>query len=219
MILSKWGAAMGLLICSSIAAHGGTLIEAQMSGQVQQAFNGSELSACGVVIVAIESITGAPTGKVLVFNGSFSIGNLSGGLVKGRASEVDAKRIASGKAGLGDIRPLETTNVWMKAPGAPVTTPMKSVPIQKSDDPGYLIYGSDFESVFALVKAVQSRQPIQIGVRAKGRNFDQALFGTVQMTEAQSSQFDQCMVEWATLMQKKQNPGEPANASGAAAPK
>lgn len=196
-------------------AHAGTLLEAQIVGNVQQTFSGSEVSSCGVVIAAVELLQGPPSGRALVFNGSFSIGSISGGLVKGRASEMDAKRLASGKAGWEDAKPLPTSYIWMKAPSAPVTTPIKEVPLQKSDDAGYLIYGSELKSVLGMADAVLGKKPIQVGMKIKGRNFDQALFGVVEMSDAQTDQLRQCLAEWAEGIKKKLGGDQPSDtASG-----
>lgn len=75
----------------------------------------------------------------------------------------------------------------------------------------HLIYLTDLTSVIELTKAVRSNQQIQIGMRIKGRDFDQALFGTVQMTEAQTQQFDQCINEWVNRMTTKYGLGESAD--------
>ncbi len=181
-----------------------------MVGRVQQDIRNGEVSSCGVVLAVTESVQGVPSGKLLMFNGSFSLGE-GAGLVKGRASEIDVKSLLSGRASLEALKPLETTNVWMKAPGAPATTPIKGQSIRKSDDPGYLIYLTDLTSVIELTKAVRSNQQIQIGMRIKSRDFDQALFGTVQMTEAQTQQFDQCINEWVNRMTTKYGLGESAD--------
>lgn len=178
-------------------------MEALVFGSAQQHTTAGVLDSCGVVLVAVEKFDGAPVGKLLMFNGSFSIGAVGAGLVKGRAAEIDAKLLVNGKAKLTDAKPLPTVNVWMKGPDKPATHPLVQSPLQNSEDPGYLIYGTSLDSALGLLESVVAERPIQLGVRIKGRNFDQALFGVVQMTNGQREQFDQCVGELLADMERK----------------
>lgn len=183
---------------SSASLHEGALI-----GQVQQQFNGNEIDACGVTITAIEARVGAPAGTLLVFNGSAMVFDLRGGLVKGRAAEIDAKLVASGKANFANVKVLPTETIWMKAPDVPVTTPRAGTTVRDSDDKGYRIYVSDFAAVWGVIDAIVDRKVIQIGFRTRGSNTDQALFGTVQLSEGQHSQLVGCLREWSAALKKK----------------
>lgn len=180
-----------------------TLHEGVMVGQVQQQSKGSEIDACGVTLSAIEVLGGAPSGKILVFNGSVMIYGLEGGLIKGRASELDARLLASGKADFSNVKPLPTVTTWMKAPGKPLTTPRPGTTIRDSDDKGYRIYASDFDSVYSVIDAIIEKQVIQVGMKTHGSSTDRVLFGTVKLSEAEQAQLLSCMSEWGAAMKRR----------------
>lgn len=209
-----WKAVVGFgLTCAFASSSAGTLLEGKLAGMVQQFTNNGETSGCGVGISAVELPTGNPSGQLLIFNGSFSIQGPLGGIVKGRASEMPAKIAASGKATLKDVQSRETANIWMKAPGVPATSPIKNGEVEKSEDAGYLVYVSDFESVMGLVKAVMARQSIQVGMRIKGQNYDRGLFGVVKLSDAEANQFEQCIGEWAASITKNLKQADEAASS------
>jgi hypothetical protein len=192
------------LVCLGvhIAGASATLVEGSISGQVQVFTDKGELTGCGLTLVAIE-VPKTPGGVLTVFNGSFSLQDPRGGLVKGRAAQLSGRALASGKAVPSDIKPLETEFVWLKAPGAAATFPVNSNAIGRSDDPGYQIYVASLTSLMAVTEAVTDGQPIQVGMRVRGRGTDNALYGKVELSEQDMAQFQQCVGEWSSNVLKR----------------
>lgn len=190
-------AAIHLSLC--LSAQADTLAEALFQGQVQQSFEGEKVASCGVVISGLELTN---SGDALMFNGSFAIYDPQGGLVKGSASEIDAKLVGAANV-QNKIRRLKIDNVWLRAPGAPRTTLRSGTTIGKGEDPLYILYATGLQPLAALLRSISDRQPIQIGIRVAGRKFDQVLFGVVNLTDAQSAQLAQCVSEWTALVLEK----------------
>lgn len=183
-------AAIHLLLC--LPAQADTLAEALFQGQVQQSFEGDKVASCGVVISGLELTN---TGDALMFNGSFAVYDPQGGLVKGGASEIDAKLVGVLNV-QNKVRRLKIDNVWLKAQGAPRTTLRSGTTIGNGEDPLYILYATGLQPLVALLRSISEKQPIQIGVRVAGRQFDQVLFGVVNLSDAQSAQLGQCVSEW-----------------------
>lgn len=173
-----------------------------MVGQVQQQSKNNEIDACGVTVSAMEVRTGPPSGTLLIFNGSIMIYGPEGGLVKGRASELDARLMATGKYDLSTLKPLRTISTWMKAPAKPLTAPIAGTGVKDAEDRGYRIYASDFDAVFGVITAVIERQVIQIGMKTQGTT-DRILFGKVELSDAEHEQLLACMREWSATMNKR----------------
>lgn len=190
-------AAVCLSFC--LSAQAATLAEALFEGQVQQSFEGEKVASCGVVISGLELTN---SGDALMFNGSFAVYDPQGGLVKGSASEIDAKLVGAANV-QNKVRRLKVDNVWLKAQGAPRTTLRSGTTIGRGEDPLYILYATGLQPLAAILRGISERQPIQIGVRVSGRKFDQVLFGVVNLTDAQSAQLGQCVSEWtASVMEK-----------------
>lgn len=179
------------------SVHCATLVEGSITGQVQVFTDKGSVTGCGLTLVGVE-VPVVNSGTSSVFNGSFSVQDARGGLVKGRAAELSTKALVSGKASLSDIKPLDTAFVWMKAPGASATFPVNSNASGRSDDPGYLIYVSSLGSLLSIIDAIANKQPIQLGMRVKGRTTDNAMYGAVQLSESDMAQFHQCIGEWSS---------------------
>ncbi|BAL24017.1 hypothetical protein AZKH_1702 [Azoarcus sp. KH32C] len=47
------------------------------------------------------------------------------------------------------------------------------------------------------MEAVLAQQPIQVGIRLKGSNYTNVLFGVVKMSAAERDQVAACLGEWA----------------------
>ncbi len=184
-----------------MSAASATLVEGNISGQVQVFTDKGEITSCGLTLVAIE-VPKAPGGVLMVFNGSFTLQDPRGGLVKGRAAQLSGRALASGKAVPSDIKPLDTEFVWLKAPGAAATFPVNSKAIGRSDDPGYQIYVSCLTSLLAITEAVTDGRPIQVGMRVRGRGTDNGLYGKVELSEPDMAQFQQCVGEWSSNVLK-----------------
>lgn len=185
--------AVAFLTALTTTANADTLTEALFQGQVQQSFDGNKLASCGVVIAGLEL---ANSGNVLMFNGSFALHDLRGGLVKGSASEIPAKLVGTGDSQK-HIRHLRVEKVWFKGHGAPRTTVLEGSKANRGEDPRFVLYATELESLSGVLQSISDKQPIQIGVRVAGRKFDQVLFGVVNLSDAQFAQLSQCIVEWS----------------------
>jgi hypothetical protein len=191
-----------VMLASATQAAAGTVSEADISGKVQQFTRDGAISACGLVLVAHES--GPPTsGAIQMFNGSYMIADISGGMVKGRAATVSVSNLAKGPVGPDLIKPVETSFVWLKAPGSTATSVMSGKAVMKSEDPGYITYIADFRSLIDFTVAVLDRKPVQIGFTTKGAKYDVILAGVVQMSDPQLQQLQQCIAEWGDGMKKR----------------
>lgn len=201
--------AFGLAAACSMA---GTISEALISGQVQQFTDKGAVTGCGLVLVALEVVTG-PSDVVQVFNGSYSLLGLNGGLVKGRGATITSKQVLAGNLGAKALKPQRTEGVWLKAPEAKATSIMQGQGLLKSDDPGYILYMAELRPLLALSDAVIAGKPIQIGLKTPARNYDVILSGVVQLTEAQHGQFAQCLSDWSASLNEKYK-GDAPNDSG-----
>lgn len=184
-------------------AGANTLTEGLLRGQVNVTMSDGNVDGCGVTVLALETGNGA-TGKLRVFNGSFVLYTLGTGLVKGRASEVEAKLVLQQPGGaLNQLKISPTEHFWFKAQDKPSTTLIEGQKHFKSDDPGYLLYATKFDAIFGLLDAVIERKPIQVGMKIKGRGVGEVLYGVVQMSDADTDQLVQCMAEWGEAVKKK----------------
>lgn len=200
----KIQSALGIAVLFTAGvAVAGSLLEATFIGQPQQRIESGEIVSCGLVLAAIENPLPQPSGRSWVFNGSVMVFGPNGGMVKGRASDIDAKVVAAGQLDLKKIKTLPLQRFWIKAPNSPATNVLAGTAVTDSEDPGYKLYSSDFSSTWGIIKAIQERRPIQIGFMVKGRNVEQILFGEVSMTESQLAQLDQCLGEWSERINRK----------------
>lgn len=192
-----------MAVIHSTNATAASLLDAIFFGQAQQQTTNGEIVSCGVIISAVETLSSKPVGRSLIFNGSLMVYGPKGGLVKGRVSDIDSKSIASGKLDLGLLKPLPSERFWMKAPNVAATEPNAGTEITLSEDPGYKLYSSSFDSTWGVIRAILDKTPVQIGFKVKGRNVEQVMFGEVQMTDGQRSQLEQCLGEWSAMVAKK----------------
>lgn len=183
-------------------AGAGTVSEAVISGQVQQFTRDGAVSACGLVLVGLEN---APltSEAIQVFNGSYMIADIAGGMVKGRAATISGRNLAKGAAGFDSVKPVETAFVWLKAPGSKATSVMSGQSVMKSDDPGFISYMADFGPLIDFTVAVLDRKPVQIGFATKGAKYEVILAGVVKMSDPQLEQLQQCIAEWGEGMKKR----------------
>lgn len=193
-------AAVMLALATQAAA--GTVSEAAISGKVQQFTRDGAISACGLVLVALESGP-LTSGAIQMFNGSYMFVDLAGGMVKGRAATVSGSNVAKGAVGRDSVKPVETSFVWLKAPGSKATSVMSGKAVMKSEDPGYITYMADFKPLIDFTVAVLDRKPVQIGFTTKGAQHDVILAGVVQMSDPQLEQLQQCIAEWGDGMKKR----------------
>lgn len=196
------------LVATAIAitanATAGELYEAQIAARVSQNFSGGEVASCGMTFFAVETpkTPVSKSVKLLAFNGSFSLIDLEGGLIKGRASEVPESAMSEANFNTNSVKALPTTDVWIKGPNANRTQPRNGA-IGKSDDPGFLLYATSYESVLGIIDAIHNQQPIQIGIHVAGRKFDEVLYGPVSISSNDKAQLVQCISDWVKVKKKQ----------------
>lgn len=182
--------------------YAGTVHEALMRGQVQQFTDKGVVSACGLVIAAVEQGAASAT-KLHIFNGSYMLADFRGGMVKGRAAVTSGKSVASGALDEGSIRVEATNFVWLKARGKRATALIEGQKIHKANEPGYIMYLTDLEALLELTSAVIDGEPIQIGMQMAKMNHEVILSGTVLLSKNELEQLTQCMTEWADVQKAK----------------
>lgn len=197
---------------SSPISNSGTLTEGVIAGQIQQSIIDGKVEACGVVVAAMEKPS-QTTGQINVINASFMLMGAGGGLIKGRAATVDSSKILKIPQPPPKITPKLTEFVWMKPEGLAATTPNGKIKLQKSEDPGYIIYGASFESIIGLVDAVLDKKTIQIGAKTKTGNYDQAIFGVVQISDQEAIQLRNCIGDMAEALASQLSSYEEKNTS------
>lgn len=190
------------MLASLTQAVAGTVSEAAISGEVQQFIREGAISACGIDLVAFESTPQTPS-SIRAFNGSYVIVDLAGGIVKGRAATVRGSDDSNVSARRYAVKPVETTFVWLKAPGSKATSVIDGQSVTKSEDPGFITYLADFKSLMEFTVAVLDRKPVQIGFTTKGAQYDVILAGVVKMSDPQLEQLQQCIAEWGESMKKQ----------------
>mgnify|MGYP000104757861 CR=1 FL=1 len=186
------GTFLAALLLAPAFSFAAALSEGMFVGQIQQFIDDGKVSGCGVTISAVETPT-QPGGTLNVFNGSISLMNAGGGLVKGRAAKTDAARMLKGEFSVKDITPLPTEFVWLKGHKSNATENSAASKVQRSDDPGYIIYGADFDSITGVFDSILDQAPIQVGVRAKNAKYDTVLFGAVKISNAERDQLLSCL--------------------------
>lgn len=190
----KWILKIAAIASLSLPAllSAGSLSEATFIGQIQQSMELGKVSSCGVAISAME-IAQPPTGTLNIFNGSLYLVNLSSGLVKGRAAKADAALLVSGKFSEKDIKPVPTKYIWAKGYRSKATAARSLREVMRLDDPTYIIYNSDFDSIMGVFDSILQRKPIQVGMLAQGAPNDTVLFGVVEISDAEREQFRECL--------------------------
>jgi hypothetical protein len=178
----------------SLSSNAGSLLPAILGGQVQQFTDNGAVSGCGITLFAVE--LNAPK-QALVFNGSAAIYKTGVTAVKGRGSEMDAKLIGSKDFDIKKLKTLKTQMFWLRAKGSPATTIAAGTKFFDSEDKDYRMYVSSFDPVFKFIDSVLTGESVQIGLKVEGRNSEQVLFGTVDISEDEKSQLGACLGELA----------------------
>jgi hypothetical protein len=183
-------------------ANGGTLAKAEIAGQVQQFIDKGVVTGCGVVFTAFE-LPSSIDDVLQVFNGSYSLMDARGGLVKGRSSTVSARLVASGQMTPKSLKMQKTERVWFKAGGSNATAPIEGSAPLRSEDAGYVLYVAGLGELASITGAIIDKQPIQIGIKSSAKNYDVVLYGTVRLSDEDQAQLAQCLADWVEVMKKK----------------
>lgn len=197
-----WIAACSLLALGAHQSRAGTVADAVLSGQAQQFMDKGQVTGCGVTLSAVETSAGANQ-TAHVFHGSISVMGLAGGLVKGRVSTIPGKKLLAGDASA--LVTQAAQMVWIKAPGAPATSPLRAQEVKQSEDRGYIVYVAPLPPLVDAMIAVQGGKPIQVGMRTAKRDYDVILAGVVEMSAAQQQQLAQCLGEFAAHVKRSES--------------
>lgn len=189
------------IACMSLclAGQAAEMREALIGGQVSMGVDTSgKLTSCGITFAAVEAVKDADLkGPLTVFNGSFVLYSLSGGLLKGRIGSWNPKDAQGKGFNLNQVKPLPTTKFWFKAQGSAATAPQAGTGMFPSeDDPGYVLYAAPLKSTFAFAVAIENDESIQIGLQAKGEKSAKVLFGKVLLSDSEREQYTNCLNEW-----------------------
>lgn len=82
---------------------------------------------------------------------------------------------------------------WLNVPDKPATTPTLGQS-QESDDTDFVFYIAPYGPLMAVTVAVLASQPIQIGMRVKGSDYAEVLFGAAEKGDSAKVQLLGCMV-------------------------
>ena len=129
----------------------------------------------------------AGTGSVVMFDTSFNLYATGMSLLKGGAVQVSMRQ---GEAGPPVNRPIQS--FWFLAPDRAPTTPL-SGKFLAAETPGYLLYGVPVDSLVGLFGAVMESSTLTVGVRIKGEPIDRIYTGSVNVSDADKQQSQQCM--------------------------
>lgn len=161
----------------------------EMTGQPLVYVREGVTRGCGVRLVG-----GRPLqdNKFQMFDASFNVWSDAPSMVKLSMYETTMERLNQGK----QPTRYKLTGGWIKAKGseAAAAPPAKHV----TGDDGYSILFTSAQSpVFALFFAQVRGEPIQIGIRRAGNDFEQIFAGPIQMTPDEQTQVANCLAELA----------------------
>lgn len=175
-------------------ANAQNIIEAPLIGQPLVYMNAGKLSGCGIRLMIVDTPPSPhEKARVPVWDLSFNLYLPGRAIVKIGSYDVSVSDIKSGKMREKLAITAAPAGGWLKAPDSDATVPLDK--IQKSDDPGFILYSADASVVMALFNAQMKRAPILVGTRRVGANTDRVFSGTVELSDAEQSQSVQCMKE------------------------
>ena len=139
--------------CAFVAgrAHAQNVLDARILGQPLVYMKAGKLSGCGIRLVIVDAPF-SPNNKtpIPVWDLSFNLYLPGTSAVKIGSYNVSPAEMKSGKPSANPIA-VPTATGWLKAPNADATAPLGQ--IVKGDDPGFILYWTELDSVLALFKS------------------------------------------------------------------
>lgn len=188
----------GLAFCAAALVTGGacagTVEQATVFAEPQMQVNDGALQGCGY---RIKSIPKFDPDSVVVLDMSFNIYSPGFVLMKGGAVQFDVK---DGRPDNPVVRPI--AGFWLKAPNMRPTTALNGK-LTPAENKGYLLYGEKVDAVMRLFNAVWDREALTLGMRIKGESIDRIHTGTVQVSDEDVRQVQQCFDELVQQMERE----------------
>lgn len=170
------------------AANAGTVYQAAIVVSPQMQMREGEVDGCGFQFKSLPTNLAGEKFPVMLdvslnLYSGFYAGMKGGALQIGMTGGTPASR-----------KVVPISNFWLKVVGQKATTPRegKTMP---ANDPGYLLYPSDFGHAADLFYAVLEGKQLSLGVHVKGESVERIYVGVPSMEDAERAQSNQCMVE------------------------
>ena len=91
-------------------------------------------------------------------------------------------------------RTVRLAHGWIKAPNALATRP-KDGKSAEGEDGASLLYNTDVDAVFAILKAQIDGRPINIGLKREGEATERIYAGAIGLSNEETEQLTQCLSE------------------------
>lgn len=177
---------LAALLCG--AANAGAIYQSAIVVSPQMQIREGEVDGCGFQLKSWPTnLRGVKAPVILDVSLNLYSGFYAG--MKGGAFLLD---MASGTPSTTKVLPI--SSFWLKAVGEKATTPTEGK-VMQANDPGYLLYRSDFGHISDLFYAVLEGKQLSLGVHVKGEPVERIYVGVPSMEDAEREQSNQCMVE------------------------
>jgi hypothetical protein len=172
----------------------------QILGQPLVYMKAGKLDGCGIRLIIVDAPVKLQDNiPIPVWDLSFNLYLPGRGAVKVGSYNVSAAEMRLGKASAKSNN-VPTAAGWLKAPNADPTAPLQQ--IGKSDDPGFILYWTELDSVLALFKSHMRGEPILVGTRRTGARNERVFSGTIEMSGDEKAQVGQCLAEFLAVATK-----------------
>lgn len=187
-------------------AHAGTVYQSAIVVSPQMQMREGEVDGCGIQFKSLPTSFGGENAPVML---DVSL-NLYSGFYAGMKG--GASRVGMTGGTPSSRKALPISSFWLKTVGQKATTPTKGK-VMPANDPGYLLYASDFSHAADLFYAVLEGKQLSLGVHIKGESVERIYVGIPSLEDVEREQSRQCMVELLerikTLLQDAERKSQP----------
>jgi hypothetical protein len=187
-----------LLFCNSSFAE--RLLPVDFIGQPQMLLKDSNVNACGIRFMGIQSPSDSSdnSAPIWIADASFMLYRNNMGLVKALISESTVGAISKNSK---KVSQKTFNTFWIKADNNPATSPVKGNAID-GEDAGSRIYITETDPLISLYLAIMSGEQIKLAYKFKDESKNMILYGKVSLNEDDFKQVKGCMGELAKLIAK-----------------
>ena len=187
-----------LLFCNSSFAE--RLLPVDFIGQPQMLLKDSNVNACGIRFMGIQSPSDSSdsSAPIWIADASFMLYSNNMGLVKALISESTVSALSKNNK---KVNKKTFNTFWMKADNSPATNPVKGNAVD-GEDAGSKIYITDIDPLISLYLAAMSGEHIKLAYKFKDESKNMILYGKVSLSEDDFKQIKGCMDELASLIAK-----------------
>lgn len=181
------------LVALTSSAFAQNVVPVEMTGQPLQYMADGKVSACGLRITAVRV---AKNNRIDAVEASVNIDARGRATVKAVAYKpATAVEFAKGPVS------VKVKSAWVRAAGAPATTPAGGT-VLPGDDNKSILFGTSFDSAWGVIEAHLKESPIQMAVRREGEPSEWVLSGKVALERRESEQLRQCIEELSSAMEQ-----------------